>query len=82
MNTIVEAHEEARTNVTESLTREIKDQITLVPYLQTKDVNLNNLEFIYKTRIVCETLKNNLIYVETIQEATLKRAVDLNIAIL
>lgn len=81
MNTIVEAHEEARTNVTESLTREIKDQITLVPYLQTKDVNLNNLEFIYKTRIVCETLKNNLKYVETIQESdTLKRAVDLNIA--
>lgn len=81
MSTIVEAHEEARTNVTESLTREIKDQITLVPYLQTKDVNLNNLEFIYKTRIVCETLKNNLKYIETIQESdTLKRAVDLNIA--
>lgn len=80
MSTIVEAHEEARTNVTESLTREIKDQITLVPYLQTKDVNLNNLEFIYKTRIVCETLKNNLKYVESTQEAaTLKRAVDLNI---
>lgn len=80
MNIIVEAHEEARTNVTESLTREIKDQITLVPYLQTKDVNLNNLEFIYKTRIVCETLKNNLRYVESTQEAaTLKRAVDLNI---
>lgn len=80
MSTIVEAHEEARTNVTESLTREIKDQITLVPYLQTKDVNLNNLEFIYKTRIVCETLKNNLRYVESTQEAaTLKRAVDLNI---
>lgn len=79
MSTIVEAHEEARTNVTESLTREIKDQITLVPYLQTKDVNLNNLEFIYKTRIVCETLKNNLRYVESTQEAaTLKRAVDLN----
>lgn len=80
MNIIVEAHEEARTNVTESLTREIKDQITLVPYLQTKDVNLNNLEFIYKTKIVCETLKNNLRYVESTQEAaTLKRAVDLNI---
>ena len=80
MNTIIEAHEEARTNVTESLTREIKDQITLVPYLQTKDVNLNNLEFIYKTKIVCETLKNNLKYVETNQEAdTLRKAVELNI---
>ena len=80
MSTIVNAHEEARTNVVESLTREINDELTLVPYLQTKDVNLNNLEFIYKTRIVCETLKNNLKYVENIQEAsTLKRAVDLNI---
>lgn len=81
MNTIVEAHELARTNVTESLTREIDEQITLVPYLQTKDVNLNNLEFAYKTKIVCETLKNNLRFVETTQEAsTLKRAVDLNIS--
>ena len=80
MSNIVDAHEEARTNVVESLTREINDKLTLVPYLQTKDVNLNNLEFIYKTRIVCETLKNNLKYVENIQEAsTLKRAVDLNI---
>lgn len=80
MSNIVDAHEEARTNVVESLTREINDELTLVPYLQTKDVNLNNLEFIYKTRIVCETLKNNLKYVENIQEAsTLKRAVDLNI---
>ena len=81
LNKIVEAHEDARTNVIESLTREINDEITLVPYLQTKDVNSNNLEFIYRTKIVCETLKNNLKYVENVQEAaTMIKAVDLNIA--
>ena len=81
INNIVEAHEEAKNNVVESLTREINDELTLVPYLQTKDVNLNNLEFIYKVKTVCETLKNNLKYVESEQEAaTLKRAVDLNIS--
>ena len=80
MDVVIEAHELARTNVTESLTREIDNQITLVPYLQTKDVNLNNLEFIYKTKIVCETLKNNLRFVEYAEEAqTLNRAIELNI---
>jgi len=77
---VVEAHENARTNVIESLTREINNEITLIPYLQTKDVNSNNLEFIYKTKIVCESLKNNLKYVDNVQEAaTMIRAVDLNI---
>jgi len=80
MNKIIESHELARTNVTESLTREIDDEFTIVPYLQTKDVNLNNLEFIYKTKIVCETLKNNLKYVDYLEEAqTLNKAIELNI---
>jgi hypothetical protein len=44
-------------------------------------VNLNNLQFVYKTKTVCESLKNNLKYIETNQEAnTLKRAVELNIS--
>lgn len=81
LSTIVEAHEEAKTNVIESLTKEINGEITLVPYLQTRDVNSNNLEFIYRTKIVCETLKNNLKYVDNVQEAaTMIKAVDLNIA--
>ena len=80
MNEIIDSHDNARNNVIESLTREIDNRFTLVPYLQTKDVNLNNLEFVYKTKIVCETLKNNLRYIEYINEAqTLNRAVDLNI---
>ena len=80
MSHIIEAHEEANTNVIESLTREVDDELTLVPYLQAKDVNLNNLEFTYKVKTVCEALKSNLRFVENVQEAaTLKRAVDLNI---
>ena len=81
MNVIINAHDNARNNVIESLTRDIDGDITVVPYLQTKDVNLNNLEFVYKTKIVCETLKNNLRYVEYLEEAqTINRAIDLNIA--
>ena len=81
MNDKIVAHESARTNVIESLTKTINDELTIVPYLQTKDVNLNNLELVYKTKLVCESLKNNLNSVYSMQEAaTLKRAVDLNIA--
>ena len=47
----------------------------------TNDVNLNNLEFIYKTKMVCESLKNDLKRIESEMEYnTLKRAVDLNIS--
>lgn len=81
MTNILEAHEDAENLVIESLTKEINGEITLVPYLQTNDVNLNNLQFVYKTKTVCESLKNNLKYIETNQEAnTLKRAVELNIS--
>ena len=80
MNKIMEAHDNARNNITEELTRDIDGDTIVVPYLQTKDVNLNNLEFIYKTKMVCESLKNNLKYVEYAEEAnTLNKAIDLNI---
>lgn len=80
MNRIVDAHEDAVNVVTESLTREIKGVTTLVPYLQTNDVNLNNLQFAYKTKIVCESLKNNLYTIKTKNDADiLKRAVELNV---
>ena len=80
MSHIIEAHEDAANIVTESLTREIKGELTLVPYLQANDVNLNNLQFAYKTKIVCESLKNNLYTVRTQNDAAiLKRAVELNV---
>ena len=77
---IVEAHEEAYNNVVESLTHEIQGQRTIVPYLQTKDCDLNNLEFTYKTKCVCETLKGSLKNVTSLQEAAvMERAIELNI---
>lgn len=80
MNVIVESHETARNNVIDSLNKNIHNELTFVPYIQANDVNLNNLEFIYKTKIVCESLKDNLRFIETKQEAdTLQKAVDMNI---
>lgn len=80
MNKIMDAHDNAKNNVTESLHKNISNDDVFVPYLQTNDVNLNNLEFIYKTKIVCESLKDNLKFIESKQEAnTLKKAVDMNI---
>ena len=80
MNNIVEIHEQSKSNVIESLTREINGETTLVPFLQTNDVNLNNLEFIYKTKFVCESLKNNALNLDYAEEAAvIYRAVNLNI---
>jgi hypothetical protein len=80
MNIVIEAHENAKSNVIESLTREINGETTLVPFLQTNDVNLNNLEFIYKTKFVCESLKNNALNLDYAEEAAvIYRAVNLNI---
>lgn len=80
MNKIMDAHDNAKNNVIDSLNKSISNDMIYVPYLQTNDVNLNNLEFIYKTKLVCESLKDNLKFIETKQEAnTLKKAVDMNI---
>ena len=80
MNKIMDAHDNARNNATESLNKNINNDMVFVPYLQANDVNLNNLEFIYKTKLVCESLKDNLKFIETEQEAnTLKKSVDMNI---
>lgn len=80
MNKIMNAHDNAKNNVIDSLNKSISNDMIYVPYLQTNDVNLNNLEFIYKTKLVCESLKDNLKFIETEQEAnTLKKAVDMNI---
>lgn len=76
----IEAHEIAYNNVLESLTYEIDNKSTLVPYLQTKDCNLTNLEFAYKTKLVCESLKDGLKHAANENEAmVIERAIELNI---
>ena len=80
MNNVMNSHDVAKNNVTDSLNKNIGNNMVFVPYLQANDVNLSNLEFIYKTKLVCESLKDNLKIIETEQEAnTLKKAVDMNI---
>lgn len=81
LTNVIEAHEIAYNNVLESLTYEIDDKSTLVPYLQTKDCNLTNLEFAYKTKLVCEALKDGLRNVANENEAMIiERAIELNIS--
>lgn len=80
MNKIIEAHEMSLNNVMESLRHEIDGKSTMVPYLQTKDVNLNNLELVYKTKFVCESLKDALKSAKDVNDmAVIERAVELNI---
>jgi hypothetical protein len=80
MNKVIDVHEEAKVNVIESLTKEIDDKVTLVPYLQTKDVNLNNIEFAYKVKLVCESLKNSLSSIHYKEQSdVLHKIVEMNI---
>ena len=80
MNSILESHEMALNSVVESLKHEIDGKTTLVPYLQTKDANLNNLELVYKTKFVCESLKDSLKNANDVNDmAVIERAIELNI---
>jgi hypothetical protein len=75
MNYIIEAHDSAKNNVVESL----RYDRTIVPYLQMKDIDLSNLEFAYKAKMVCESLKNTLHKIEYLQEAhVIEKAIELN----
>lgn len=80
LNMVIEAHEIAYNNVLESLMFEIEDENVLVPYLQAKDCDMTNLEFAYKTKLVCETLKDSLKTIENNNDlAIIGKAVELNI---
>lgn len=57
---IIETHELARNSVMESLTYTIEGESVFVPFIQPNDCNLSNLEFAYKTKTVCESLKSEL----------------------
>lgn len=60
LNHVIESHELARNSVLESLTYEIEGRDVFVPFIQPNDCNLSNLEFAYKTKMVCESLKSDL----------------------
>ena len=80
LSNVIESHEIAYNNVLESLNFEINGNDVLVPFLQTKDVNLSNLEFAYKTKMVCESLRDGIKTAKYDNDVNvLNRAVELNI---
>jgi hypothetical protein len=80
LDDVIDQHDVAKNAVVESLTYDIDGDRTVVPFIQPKDLSLNNLEFAYKTRIVCESLKNSLKNVNYLQEANiLERFIELNL---
>ena len=80
LNTIIESHELSYNNALESLMLNMGDTNILVPYLQPKDCDMSNLEFVYKTKLVCETLKDSLKTIENNTDlSVLNKAVELNI---
>ena len=81
LNTIIDAHDVAYNNVLESMLFDINDTCTMVPYLQAKDCELSNLEFAYKTKLVCESLKAGLKSVKENNElSVIVKAIEMNIS--
>ena len=60
LDVMIELHDLALNATIESLTHDIEDNTYFVPYLQPNDCNLSNLEFAYKAKFVCESLRNSL----------------------
>lgn len=77
---IIESHELARNSAVSSLTYEIEEQNVFVPYMQPNDCNLSNLEFAYKAKMVCESLKSELKNVNNENDfMIIEKAVDMNL---
>lgn len=80
MNKIIEAHELSLNMIKESLVHDIDGKDTFVPFLQTKDCNLSNLELGYKTKYVCESIKAALSEAKNVNDiSVLERVIELNI---
>ena len=60
LGNIIESHDLALNSVMEALTYDINDKTYFIPYLQPNDCNLSNLEFAYKAKFVCESLRVSL----------------------
>lgn len=80
LSNVIETHEVALNGVLESMTHEIDDKIRLIPYLQPNDCNLSNLEFAYKSKLVCESLKEGAMYIVNENDSmVVERAIKLNL---
>ena len=76
----IDVHEMAYNSALESLYVDVKGNSILLPYMQPKDCGLTNIEFAYKTKLVCESLKEDLAHVKYEQDADiLLKAVQINL---
>ena len=76
----IDIHEMAYNSALESLYVDIKGKSIILPYIQPKDCGLSNIEFAYKTKLVCESLKEDLAHVKYEQDAgILLKAVQINL---
>lgn len=80
LSNVIETHEVALNGVLESMTHEIDDKLRVVPYLQPNDCNLSNLEFAYKAKLVCESLKEGAMHIASEADTDIvTRAIELNV---
>ena len=76
----IDVHEMAYNSALESLYVDVKGKSIILPYVQPKDCGLTNIEFAYKTKLVCESLKEDLGHVKYEQDADiLLKAVQINL---
>lgn len=76
----IDVHEMAYNSALESLYVDVKGNSILLPYMQPKDCGLTNIEFAYKTKLVCESLKEDLAHVKYEQDVDiLLKAVQINL---
>lgn len=80
LDDIIETHELAYNAALESLIHEIDGETKMVPFIQPNDCNNSNIEFAYKVKLVCESLKHGLRSINSEDESmVIGRAVELNI---
>ena len=76
----IDVHEMAYNSALESLYVDVKGKSIILPYVQPKDCGLTNIEFAYKTKLVCESLKDDLAHVKYDQDVDiLLKAVQINL---
>lgn len=80
LNTEIDKHEDALNLALESINVIYDGNEICAPMLRAKDCNLSNIEMAYKTKVVCESLKNLFSQVESLEEVKqLEEMVNLNL---
>lgn len=76
----IDKHENALIKAMESINIDYDGHSICAPMINVKDCNLNNLEFAYKTKAVCESLKCLFTQAESVEDIKqLEEMVDINL---